>query len=98
MVFYRLARRGDRESTDGVDEEDGEDGEAGEDEEGNLEVLLNLTTEVDGVEIALPETGGTVFMMVVVMFGHVFLLFTVYSLRFTDDYLYRRINFSRYAL
>ena len=82
MVFYRLARKGDRELTDGVDEEDGEDGETGEDEEGNLEVLLNLTTEIDGVETALLETGGSVFMMMVVMmmFGHVFL---VYSLQFT---------------
>ena len=81
MVFYRLARKGDRESTDGVDEEDGEDGETGEDEEGNLEVLLNLTTEIDGVETALLETGGSVFMMMVVMmmlFGHFF----VYCLLF----------------
>ena len=83
-----MARRG---LTDGVDEEDGEDGEASQDYEGDLEVLLNLTTEVDGVETALLEMGGTVFMMMVVMmmFGHVFLLFTVYGLRFTDDYLYR---------
>ena len=76
-----------RESTDGVDEEDGEDGEAGQDYEGDLEVLLNFTTEVDGVETALLETGGTVFMMMVVMmmFGHFF----VYCLKFIDDYLDR---------
>ena len=69
------------ESTDGVDEEDGEDGEASQDYEGDLEVLLNLTTEVDGVETALLEMGGTVFMMMVVMmmlFGHFF----VYCLKF----------------
>ena len=88
------------ESTDGVDEEDGEDGETGEDEEGNLEVLLNLTTDVDGVEIALLETGGTVFMMVVVMmmmFGHYlyFILFIVYCLLFIDDYL-DRLRFTVY--
>jgi hypothetical protein len=80
-------RRGTRddikisESTDGVDEEDGEDGETGEDEEGNLEVLLNLTTEVDGVETALLETGGSIFMMMVVMmmlFRHNY-IYIVYS-------------------
>ena len=75
-----MAQRG---LTDGVDEEDGEDGEASQDNEGDLEVFLNLTTEVDGVETALLEMGGTVFMMMVVMmmFGHTF--FIVYSLRFT---------------
>ena len=52
---------------DGVDEEDGEDGEGGEDDEKDLEVFLELATEVDGVETALLETGGAVFAMVMVM-------------------------------
>jgi hypothetical protein len=64
--------KGSSSLADGVDEEDGEDGEDGEDEEGEFEVLLELTTEVNGVQAALLETGGAVFMMVVVvmMFGH----------------------------
>ena len=57
--------------TDGVDEDDSEDGEGCEDDEGELEVFLELTAEVNGIETALLETGGAVFMVVVVMmFGH----------------------------
>ena len=57
--------------TDGVDEEDGEDGEDGEDEESEFEVLLELTTDVNGIETALLETGSAVsMMMMVMMFGH----------------------------
>lgn len=58
--------------TDGVDEKDGYNHEGREDQEGELEVLLNLTTEVDGIETALLETGCAVFMMVMMMvvFGH----------------------------
>ena len=58
--------------TDGIDEDDGEDGEDGEDDQEDLEVLLKLPTEVDGVQATLLETGGSIFMMVVVvmMFGH----------------------------
>ena len=59
---------------DGVDEEDGEDGEGGKDDKGELEVLLDLTTDVDGVKTALLETGSAVFMMVVMMM----LLFHIY--------------------
>ena len=57
--------------TDGVDEDDSEDGESCEDDEGELEVFLELTSDVNGIETALLETGSAVFMMVVVMmFGH----------------------------
>lgn len=59
---------------DGVDEEDGEDGEGGKDDKGELEVLLNLTTEVNGVKTALLETGSAVFMMVMMMM----MLFHIY--------------------
>jgi hypothetical protein len=52
---------------DGVDEEDGEDGEGSEDDEEYLEVLLELTTEVNGIKTALLQTGSAVFMMVMVM-------------------------------
>ena len=57
--------------TDGVDEDDSEDGEGSEDDQEDLEVFLELTTDVNGIETALLETGSAVFMMVVVMmFGH----------------------------
>ena len=57
--------------TDGVNEDDSEDGEGCEDDQGELEVLLELSTDVNGIETALLETGSAVFMMVVVvMFGH----------------------------
>ena len=57
--------------TDGVDEDDSEDGESCEDDQGELEVFLELTTDVNGIETALLETGSAVFMMMmVVMFGH----------------------------
>ena len=58
--------------TDGVDEDDSDDGEGCEDDEGELEVFLELTTDVNGVQAALLETGSAVFMMVVVVmvFGH----------------------------
>ena len=57
--------------TDGVDEDNSEDGESCEDDQGELEVFLELTTDVNGIETALLETGSAVFMMVVVMmFGH----------------------------
>lgn len=59
---------------DGVDEEDGEDGEGGEDDEKDLEVFLELTTDVDGVKTALLETRSAVFMMMVVMM----MLFHIY--------------------
>ena len=58
--------------TDGVDEKDGDNHKGREDQEDDLEVLLDLTTEVDGIETALLETGCAVFMMVMMMvvFGH----------------------------
>ena len=70
--------------TDGVDEDDSEDGESCEDDEGELEVFLELTSDVNGIETALLETGSAVFMMVVVMmFGHYFIYdLRIYDLRF----------------
>ena len=53
--------------TDGVDEDDSEDGESCEDDEGELEVFLELSTDVNGIETALLETGCSIFMMVMVM-------------------------------
>ena len=52
---------------DCVEEEDGKDEEEGEDDEGELEVLLELTAEDDGIETTLLEAGGTVLLMMVVM-------------------------------
>jgi hypothetical protein len=82
MVFYRLRVEDEglfghgstlagHSLTDGVDEDDSEDGESCEDDQGELEVFLELTPDVNGIETALLETGSAVFMMVVVMmFGH----------------------------
>lgn len=53
--------------TDGVDEKDGDNHKGREDQEGELEVLLDLTTEVDGIETTLLETGCAVSMMVMMM-------------------------------
>ena len=60
------------ELTDGVDEEDSDDHEGRKDHEDNLEVLLDLTTEVNGVKATLLETGCAVsMMMMVVVFRHI---------------------------
>ena len=70
LLKYQLA--------DGVDEKDGDDGEGCQDDQEDLEVFLQLPTEVDGVQAALLETGGAVFMMMVVMMMLFMMLFHIY--------------------
>ena len=53
-----------------IEEDDGEDHEEGDDAEDDLQPLLELTTEGDGTEAALPEQGGVVLMVMTVMMGH----------------------------
>ncbi len=51
----------------GVDEDDGKHHEDGDDKEEDLAPLLSLALEDDGIETALLEERGAVFVMVVVM-------------------------------
>ena len=43
------------------------DREASQDKKDYLEVILELTTEINGVKAAFLETGRSIFMMVMVM-------------------------------
>lgn len=63
-IFYSGKRK---RLSEGVDVDDGEDHEDGDDGEGELEVFLKFATEDDGVEGALLEPGGAVFVVVVVV-------------------------------
>ena len=51
----------------GVDEEYGDDHDDRKDGERELEVLLDLPADMNGVETAVPETGRAVFLMVMMM-------------------------------
>ena len=53
-----------------IEEDDGEDHEEGDDAEDDLQPLLELTTEGDGTEAALPEQGGSVLMVMMVVVRH----------------------------
>ncbi len=53
-----------------IEEDDGEDHEEGDDAEDDLQPLLELTTEGDGTEAALPEQGGVVLMVMMVVVRH----------------------------
>ena len=49
--------------------EDEEDHQEGEDEKGDLQPLVDLATEGDGVETLALEAGGVVFVVVMTMSG-----------------------------
>ena len=53
-----------------IEEDDGDDHEEGDDAEGDLQPLLELTSKDDGTQAALPEPGGAVLMVMMVMMSH----------------------------
>ena len=77
----------------GVDEEYGDDHDDRKDGERELEVLLDLPADMNGIETTVPEPGRAIFLMVmtVVLIYHLYILLFDYLL---FDYLQLMNNLS----